>query len=365
MAYYHPRYSGRKRRKKTKLQKFILFTLLFLILVALVVGYMLYRVMYHPNVWLGEKEEVSVYIPHGTDFNEVKSILYSNGMIVNRRNFEWLAKQKEYPANIKPGHYVIEQGMNNNDLINMLRAGKQTPVQVVFNNINTLEELAGKVSLQLELDSATLIGLLKDSALLSKYNLQPETAASLFIPNTYEFYWTTGADEFIERMQREYNKFWSEGRKSKAKELELSIPEIVTLASIVEKETNKEEEKDEIAGVYMNRLTRGWLLQADPTLKYILEYQMGDEEIRRVLKRDKEIESPYNTYKYGGLPPGPICLPSISSIDAVLNYDDHSYFYFCAKDDLSGYHVFSKNLNQHNLNARKYQRALDDQNIYR
>lgn len=365
MAYYHPRYSGRKRRKKTKLQKLILFILLLLIVAAVGVGYLLYRVLYHPNVWLGEKEQVSVYIPHEADFNEVKSTLYSNGMIVNRKNFEWLAWQKKYPENIKPGHYVIKQGMTSNDLINMLRAGEQTPVKVIFNNINTLQELAGKVGAQLELDSSDLINLLKDSAYLSQFGLQTETASSLFIPNTYEFYWNTAADEFIERMHREYNKFWSEERKSKAEELELSIPEIVTLASIVEKETNKEEEKDEIAGVYMNRLTRGWLLQADPTLKYILEYQMGDEEIRRVLKRDKEIESPYNTYKYGGLPPGPICLPSISSIDAVLNYDDHNYFYFCAKDDLSGYHVFSKTLSQHNLNARKYQRALDEQNIYR
>lgn len=360
MAYYHPKYAKGRRRKKTKLQKFILYTLFLLIVAALVIGFILYRIIFKPNVWLNEKEKISIFIPTGSDFDSVKTILYSDGIIINRNNFEWLASKKDYPGNIKPGHYIIEEDMNNDHLLNMLMKGEQTPVKVIFNNITTKKQLAQRISAQIEADSTSIIELLKDSTYISKFNLQPENIKTIFIPNTYEFYWNTTAKEFIKRMYTEYEKFWNEERKSKADSLGMPRSEIITLASIVEKETKKNDEKPVIAGVYLNRLEKGWRLQADPTLVYAL----GDFRIKRVLHTHKEIDSPYNTYKYGGLPPGPICIPSISSIESVLNYDDNDYLYFCARDDLSGYHSFSKTHRQHINNARKYQNALNKMKIY-
>jgi UPF0755 protein len=191
--------------------------------------------------------------------------------------------------------------------------------------------------------------------------MTPENISIIFIPDTYEFYWNTSAKGFVTRMHEEYLRFWNANRTGKAEELEMTIPEIVTLASIVEKETNKNDEKPMIAGVYINRLDKGWRLQADPTLIYAL----NDYNIKRVLNIHKEFDSPFNTYKHGGLPPSPICIPSISSIEAVLNNQNEGYLFFCAKDDLSGYHVFARSNTQHNKNARKYQKALDKMRIYK
>ena len=359
-TYYHSKYAKR-RKKKSRFHRIIMYLLVFLIILALGVAYWMYRVIFYPNVWIEEGERVSVYIPDGTDFEDVKVILYSQGLIINRRNFEWLAREKKYPELIKAGHYIIRQGMSNNELVNMLRAGEQEPVDVIFNNINTKEDLAARISSQLEFDSLQLINLLNDSTFLSQYDFQPENIKVMFIPNTYEFYWTTDPKGFMDRMYIEHKAFWNDRRKALADSIGMSIHEIVTLASIVEKETNKNDEKDIIAGVYINRLKRGWLLQADPTLIYA----WGDFGIKRVLNIHKQIDSPYNTYKNAGLPPGPICIPSISSIDAVLHYDRNDYLYFCAKEDLSGYHSFSKSHTQHIKNARKYQEALNELKIYK
>ncbi len=196
---------------------------------------------------------------------------------------------------------------------------------------------------------------------LATIKLSPESASSIYIPNTYEFYWNTLAEGFVKRMHEEYLRFWNADRKSKAVELDMTVPEVITLASIVEKESNKNDEKPIIAGVYINRLEKGWRLQADPTLIYAL----NDYSIKRVLNVHLDYDSPYNTYKYGGLPPGPICIPSISSVDAVLNNKNEGYLYFCAKDDLSGYHAFAKTNRQHNRNAKKYQAALNKMRIYK
>jgi UPF0755 protein len=246
--------------------------------------------------------------------------------------------------------------MSNDKLINMLRLGEQFPVNVVFNNIRLKTEFAKKISLQLEADSAGIMQVLNDSSYQAGLGLDTETALTLFIPNTYEFFWNTDAMQFMERMRRENRIFWDGEREQKAEGIGMSKAEVVILASIVEKETNKNDEKATIAGVYLNRLKRGWLLQADPTLVYA----SGDFGLTRVLNVHKNIDSPYNTYKYGGLPPGPICIPSIASIDAVLNAEDHEYLFFCAKDDLSGYHVFARSITQHNRNARKYRRAIEN-----
>lgn len=360
-AYYHPRYKKGKGRKRSRLHRIIINTLILLIIGAIGIGYLLYRIIYHPNVWVNVGETASVYIPTGSDFDDVKNEFYSQGLIVNRKNFEWLAGKKKYTANVKPGHYIIENGMSNDKLINMLRSGGQAPVKLIFNNIVTREQLAGRISEQLEADSAEITRLLNDSAFLSAYDVTPELATLLFIPNTYEFYWTTDAREFIKRMHQEYRSFWNTNRRAMADSINMSIPEVITLASIVEKETVKNDEKAVIAGVYMNRLDRGWRLQADPTLIFALK----DFSIKRVLNEHKTIDSPYNTYKYGGLPPGPICIPSISSIDAVLNYDKNDYLFFCAKEDLSGYHSFAKTNRQHSRNARKYQEALNELKIFK
>jgi UPF0755 protein len=204
-----------------------------------------------------------------------------------------------------------------------------------------------------------LLKLINDSEYLKQFGFTPDNVISMFIPNTYEVYWDITAEKFMERMYKEYKAFWTEKRKARIAEMRLTELQAITLASIVEKESNKNDEKPDIAGVYLNRLRDGWLLQADPTLVYAL----GDFSIKRVLNVYKTIDSPYNTYKYFGLPPGPICLPSISSIDAVLNYRQHKYMYFCAREDFSGYHNFAVTMNEHLLNAAKYQNALDQKGI--
>ena len=360
MAYYHSSY-GSPKKKNGKGKRIFFFFLLFLLLVAAGAGYWLYNIVLKPNVWTPNNEAATITIPTGSDYEEVKNILYSQGLIIHRQNFEWLAEKKKYPETVKPGRYLIDSTMSNNDLINLLRSGEQLPVQLIFNNIRDIYQLAEVVSKQIEADSVSIIQLLTDSTYLSLHGLKKETAPILFIPNTYEMYWNTSAEGFLKRMHGEYIKFWNGERTRLANEIGLTIAEVVTLASIVEKETNKNAEKSIIAGVYMNRLKAGWRLQADPTVIYAI----GDYSIKRVLNVHKEVRSPYNTYQFFGLPPGPICIPSIASIDAVLNYDRNNYLFFCAKDDMSGYHVFAQTNRQHNANARKYQKALNKMSMYK
>ena len=294
---------------------------------------------------------VSLYIPTGADYQYVKDEIVSLNVLQSENAFDWLAKKMHYDENVHPGRYILTDGMTNQQLINMLRMGYQTPVKVVFNNMRTIEQLAGRIEEQIEADSSSIIEAINNK------NID----ATIFIPNTYEFYWNTDAEAFVDRMMAEYNTFWNETRLQKAKNKNLTQREVSILASIVDKETTKVSEMPTIAGVYINRLNKRWPLQADPTLVYAL----GDYNIRRVLDVHKDIDSPYNTYKYAGLPPGPICIPSIAAIDAVLNAEKHNYYYFCAKDDLSGYHVFAKNITEHNKNAEKYRRALNKNKIYR
>ena len=280
---------------------------------------------------------------------------------MNRKNFEWVADKKKLYELIKPGHYKITNGMRNLDLVNMLRSGSQVPVKVTFNNVRDIYQLAGRVGEQIEADSVDIANLMQDSIFLQKLGLTPATAGIIFLPNTYEFWWNTDAEAFVSRMFQEYVKFWNSDRLAKANALGFTKEKVITLASIVEKESTKNDEKPKIAGVYINRIKKGWRLQADPTLIYA----WNDYTIKRVLNKHKQIDSPYNTYKYEGLPPGPICVPSIASIDAVLNYQKHNYIFFCAKEDFSGYHNFASTLRQHNNNARRFQRALNKRRIYK
>ena len=338
------------KKRKTSYR---IYLLLFVIIAAVVVFFAkdnLY--IMKPIIKTADGNDVSLYIPTGADYQYVKNEIYSLNVLKNKKAFDWLAKKRHYDEKVHPGRYVLKDGMTNQQLINMLRMGHQTPVRVVFNNMRTVEQLAGRISEQIEADSTSIIDAIYDNESID---------ATTFIPNTYEFYWNTTAEEFVNKMATEYKRFWNESRLLKAKNLKLTARQVSILASIVDKETTKTSEMPRIAGVYMNRLNRRWPLQADPTLIFAI----GDYNIRRVLDVHKNIDSPYNTYKYAGLPPGPICIPSIAAIDAVLNAEKHKYFYFCAKDDLSGYHVFAKNIDEHNRNAERYRRALNKNKIYR
>jgi UPF0755 protein len=288
-------------------------------------------------------------------------MLDSLHLIRNRKTFDWAASKKKYPENIHPGRYRIRNRMSNNQLLNMLRGGLQEPVDLIINVARTPEELAAKIAEQIEADRKELLKLMRDEAYLKQYGFDRYTILGMFIPNTYEFWWNTSAENFLKRMYKEYDKFWSRERRGRAKELNFTPNEVITLASIIINETNQEDEYRRIAGVYINRLNQGIRLQADPTIKYAL----GDFERQRILKADTYVESPYNTYMHAGLPPGPIAIPVIKAIDAVLHYEKHDYIFFCAREDFSGYHNFARTLDQHNKNARSYQKALNRRNILR
>lgn len=328
---------------------------------GLIMAYVFYNRIYQSNVVLEYEKEQYVYIPTASTFDDVVQILSDNGIVRKSSSFRWVAERKNYVNRIKSGRYLLKNGMNNNELVNLLRSGRQTPVNVVFNNIRTKEQLAGKVSAQLELDSLSLLQAMLDTAFLNPLGMNADNVSSLFIPNTYEFYWDVSIPDFLARMEAEHHHFWNELRLKKAKQLGLSPEEVSTLASIVEKETLKKDEQPTVAGLYLNRLKKGMKLQSDPTVIYALQ----DFTIKRVLNKDLKVDSPYNTYMNKGLPPGPIALPSIRAIDAVLNHEQHAYLYMCAKEDFSGYHNFAKTGTQHYINARKYRRALNERGIKR
>ena len=317
--------------------------------------------IYGVNLTPVNQEGTFLYISDGCSFDEVCSLLEDAGLR-DVKSFRWVAGRMNYPAKVKPGRYRLTDEMSNIELVRMLRAGRQIPVNVIFNNIRLVTQLAGAVTRNIEADSTGVLALLTDSAYLAEhFNLTTQNVLSLFIPNTYEFFWNTSATGFMDRMAREHERFWTEARREKARDANLTPLQVTILASIIEEETQMDSEKPIMAGVYINRLNRGMLLQADPTLKFAA----GDFSIRRLLNSHTKIDSPYNTYKYAGLPPGPICIPSIASIDAVLNYGKHEYLFFCAKDDLSGFHSFSRTLREHNRNAQAWQRALNQMRIYR
>ncbi|MBT8271301.1 MAG: endolytic transglycosylase MltG, partial [Bacteroidia bacterium] len=274
--------------------------------------------------------------------------------------------RKQYVNNIKPGKFCISKGMTNNDIINTIRS-QNMPVRLSFNNQNSIGSLAGRIAEQIETDSLSLYQAMTDSLFLRKNGLTEETALTIYVPNSYEFFWNTSAEEFRSRMFKEFGNSWDENRREKAKTLSMSPDMVVTLASIVQEESKQSSEQPRIAGVYINRLNSGWPLQADPTLKFAA-YQLPKYKntvIKRVLNEHKEIDSPYNTYKYLGLPPGPISMPDISAVDAVLNHEKHEFYFFAADPEKPGFHRFARTLSQHNRNARDYQRYLSEQGIRR
>ena len=327
-------------------------------------GYEWYNSMLRSNVKIEGKDEWSLFIPTGSDEKDVAEILSSAGVLKDKASFLWMAEKKNYKGkNVVPGKYNIEDNWSNNDLINHLRAGRgRLEVKVTFNNVRNLEQIAGKVSSYIEADSLSLITLFKNRDTISKYGFDENTFMTLFIPNTYQMDWATSASDFLNVIAANYKKFWNDDRKAKAKALGLSQSEVTILASIVQAEqTRHVGERAKIAGLYLNRLKKGIRLQSDPTVIYAV----GDYSIRRVLNKHLECNSPYNTYLHGGLPPGPINVAEISSIDAVLNYDKNDYIYMCAKPGYDGYHNFSKTLSQHEEYAREYRQWLDREGIRR
>jgi len=294
------------------IKKIILAVAILGLIGAGIFSYYIYKSVFSSNVNLDGSKQV-IYIPTGSTFQSVLDTL--SPYIKDKESFKLVAEKKGYASKVRPGRYTLEKGMNNNDLVNRLRVGND-PVKVVFNNQERLEDLAGRISRQIEADSIGLLKAFKNEEFLAAHKLNENTALGMYIPNQYEFYWNTSAEEFQERMKKEYDRFWSEEKLAKAKEIGLTPAEVITIASIVQKETAKVDERPTVAGVYINRHKNGWKLDADPTVIYAIkrETQNFDTIIKRVLYKDLEIESPYNTYKYASLPPGPIWMPDISSI---------------------------------------------------
>lgn len=305
-----------------------------------------------------EDREVVIYIYKQTDYASVLHQLDSVG-VKDVTFFNTLAGYMKYPQAVRTGRYELNANMSYLELIRKLRGGFQDPVKVTFNNVRTKEDLANKVSDQFMFTKESLSAKLNDTTLCASYGFTPNTIIAMFIPNTYEMYWNSSVDQFLDRMKKEYDRFWNTARREKAQKQGLTPLEVSILASIVQEESSYLPEYPIIAGLYLNRLKRGMLLQADPTVKHAV----GDVTLQRILFKHLEVDSPYNTYKYAGLPPGPLNCPTIQSIEAVLNPSAHSYLYMCAKEDFSGQHNFATTLAEHNRNARKYQQALTQRGI--
>lgn len=319
-----------------------------------------YQVIYVSN-FLVEKENKYLYIPSEATFEDVQKIVYDEGFVHEAISFGMLSKFMNYNNLVKPGKYLIEKNSNNIDVIRKLRAGDQAPVRITFNNARMLNDVAEKLTVNLELDQEAFLEVISSDSIASQYGFDQEIFRCMLIPNTYEVYWTISAEKLTDRLFTEYERFWNKKRLIKANKIGLDPIQVSILASIVQAEISHNKEGPIVAGLYLNRLKRNMPLQADPTLIYAV----GDFTIKRVLNIHKEIDSKYNTYKYAGLPPGPINFPSITSIDAVLNHEENKYIYMCAKEDFSGYHNFSSSLRQHSINAKKYQQALNKAKLYR
>lgn len=342
------------------MKKIIIIIFSILLIVGSLIGYSFFSKIYSSNVL----EDGAVFIPHGASFDEVVKII--TPQLKNIKSFDWVARKKNYPNVIKSGKYLIKKGMNNNVLVNLLRSGEQATIKITFNNQDTLEKLAGRISEQIEADSTDILSAMLDTDFLKKNNLTKSNVLGIFIPNSYEFYWNTSAEKFRDRMLKESQVFWNKSRQEKARALNLTKNDVMTLASIVQKETSVVSERPIVAGLYLNRLRDNWALQADPTIIYALKKKYGQNfEVKRVLNGDLKIKSPYNTYINSGLPPSLIAMPDISSIDAVLNPVNHDYYYMCASVTDIGSHEFAKTLSQHNRNALKYQQWVSKQGISR
>jgi UPF0755 protein len=336
---------------------------LFVLCALAFAAYWAYENVFKSNVHLNGKKFTYIYIKTNATFDDVLDELYSENIIDDHESFEWMAKGMDLPENIHSGKFRIDTKMSNRSIVNMIKKGKQEKVKLFFNSqIRTKEQFVNYVSEKLEIENADLEDYCSNEDILGEqYGLNDENFMSLIIPKTYEVNWTTHIDDLFILLEKSYSQVWTKSNISKAKAMGYSVPQIVTIASIVQSESAIKTEQQKIAGVYINRLKQDMKLQADPTIVFA----NGNFDIHRVLSSDKQIDSPYNTYRYKGLPPGPICLVNPSVIDAVLNYTKHDYIYFCANPDFSGNSCFTNEYSAHQKNAKAYQNALNKKGIKR
>lgn len=329
--------------------------------VVLILGFVTvfyYMRYFSPNV-TGKQEYL--YIHTGAAYQDVYKTIQDEGIVKDPTSFNAAAEGMHYINRVKPGRYHLHEGMTNRRLINMLASGTQEPVDLSFHNLRQKTDFAGFVSKKLEADSTSIIHLLDSTQFIEKYGFNTDNVYAMFIPNTYQVYWNTSPEKFFKRMYANYEKYWTPERKQQASAISLSPIQVSILASIVDAEALHDDEMPTIAGLYLNRLQKGMKLESDPTLIFALQ----DFTIKRVLNRDKGVNSPYNTYMHTGLPPGPIMMPSVNALNSVLGYKKNGYLYMCAKADFSGYHAFATNIADHLNNAHKYQEALNKRNIKR
>ncbi|MGC9151653.1 MAG: endolytic transglycosylase MltG [Microbacter sp.] len=347
----------KKNRKKLRLNKWIIRLVISLLIV--VTGYQFYN-YFHANFYTPNHEPVYLYIRPGDRFTDVVNQLKEKTKVKNMHSFIEAATLIGYDKKVRPGRYLITDGMDNESLLYHLSKRIQSPVHLTFNNLRTKEQLAGRLAQQLMLDSLTIIQHLDNPAFDRQFGFNPQTVTAMFIPNTYDILWDVSMTQLMKRMKHEYTVFWDAERLGKAKAENLTPIEVITLASIVEEETNRDQDKPIIAGLYLNRLHKGMPLQSCPTVKFALQ----DFSLQRITGKDLQVKSPYNTYHHKGLPPGPIRLPSIESIDAVLNYTPNNYLYMCAKETLNGEHYFATTWAEQKRNAAKYAAKLNELGIY-
>src|ERR1700761_4352703 len=346
-----------KKKKSSGTAKKFIIALVVVIIIALgLTGAFYYFRYFGPNVT--DKQEY-LYIHTGATYQDVYKTIKDEEIVKDTNSFNWAAENMNYANRVKAGRYRLKNGMSNRRLINMLASGSQEPVTLSFHNLRLKEEFAGFVSKKIEPDSAKIISLLDSSKFVEQYGFTTDNVYAVFIPNTYQLYWNTSPEKLFKRMYANYEKFWTPERKQKAAAINLSPVQVSVLASIVDAEALHDDEMPTIAGLYLNRLKKGMKLESDPTVIFALH----DFTIRRVLNRYLSYNSPYNTYLYTGLPPGPIMMPSVAAIDAVLGYKKTDYIYMCAKADFSGYHAFATNMADHLVNAHKFQQALNERNI--
>ena len=344
--------------------KKILLTVVLLGLVGMAgFSYYVYQNIFTPNTGFNNPQ-AHVFIPTGATFKMVQEEL--SPLLKDLNTFVTVAQRKGYSSNIKAGHFIIKKGSNNNEIINSIRSGN-IPVTIKFNNQERLEDLAGHLAKQIELDSASLLNAMLDVDFLKASGFTQDTALGMYIANSYEVYWNTSPKAFCQKMLREYNAFWNTSRVAKAKAISLSKDQVMALAAIVQKETAMIQERPTVAGLYLNRLKKGMLLQADPTVIFAKKKTENNfkQVIKRVLFKDLKIASPYNTYRYSGVPPGPITMPDVSAIDGVLNYKKHGFYFMVADVENFGYHKFAKTLSAHNRNKKQYVNWINKQGVKR
>ncbi len=344
--------------------KKILLTVVLLGLVGMAgFSYYVYQNIFTPNTGFNNPQ-ANVFIPTGATFKMVQEEL--SPLLKDMNTFVTVAQRKGYSSNIKAGHFIIKKGSNNNEIINSIRSGN-IPVTIKFNNQERLENLAGHLAKQIELDSISLLNAMLDVDFLKASGFTQDTALGMYIANSYEVYWNTSPKAFCQKMLKEYNAFWNTSRLAKAKAISLSKDQVMALAAIVQKETAMIQERPTVAGLYLNRLKKGMLLQADPTVIFAKKKTENNfkQVIKRVLFKDLKIASPYNTYRYSGVPPGPITMPDVSAIDGVLNYKKHGFYFMVADVENFGYHKFAKTLSAHNRNKKQYVNWINKQGVKR